>query len=227
MLDLLVVASTAPDLRGLHQALGERIEGRIRNLQICGKAVGVGLAAATAGSAKRVFQLQPRAVVLIGTCGVYPGYPDYQPLDVIVANRTLLVDAQVDAGQATFPAPMSTRIDSHEGLTAGLGGSHPRAKTAPIASTVGNLHDDAYAMALQARHGVHAQQLETFGVASTCHLARVPFAAALAITHIVGSHAERDWKRFHRDATMTAAELVLTWIHAGAPGLPHGHPVGG
>ena len=58
-LDLLVVAPTAPDLRGLRRHIGEELHGRIRGLTILGKTVGVGMPVAGGATAKRAFQLDP------------------------------------------------------------------------------------------------------------------------------------------------------------------------
>ncbi len=216
------MGSTAPDLRGLHQSLGERIDGEVRGLHISGKAVGIGLPAAASGSAKRVFMLQPRAVVMVGTCGVYPGLEGYQPLDVIVASRVTLVDHVVDADRAAFPNPMSTRVDTHAALSAGLAATSSRAHLVPVASPLASTRDDRLAAGIPTAHECHVENLEAFAVGSTCRLARVPYGVVLCITHVVGSYGDGDWKKFQRDATLVAARTLLDWAHAGAPGLPHG-----
>ena len=44
----------------------------------------------------------------------------------------------------------------------------------------------------------------------------------LGATHMVGSKAREDWAQFERQSTITAAEVVATWVVNGAQGLPHG-----
>lgn len=220
MIDLLVVGTSAPDLRGLQRAVGDNLDGDVRGLRVSGKAVGVGLAAATASAAKRIFLLQPRAVILLGTCGIYPGIAGYQPLDVLVPNRLVAFDHACDAGLATFPNTMTTEITPTPAMAAGLAGQ--RAHVVAVGSPPAVTTSDDTAAALPARHRCDAEHVEAFGVATACALARIPFGAVLAVTHLVGSTAKQDFAKHHRDATLTAAEVLLTWLHGGAAGLPHG-----
>ncbi len=218
-MDLLVLAPTAPDLRGLHQTLGERIDGTIHGLHVSGKVVGVGMPASAASASKRVFQLQPRAVVLLGTCGVYPER-DYQPMDVVVGSEVTLLDHTIAHGAGRFPGPMVTKLASHAAMTAGLASTRPRARAAPVASPLSQTRDDQLVSQVRTTYEAHVEHLEAFSIATACHLANVPFSAVLSITHVVGSYGDDDWRRFQRDATLAAAELVVSWVYAGAPGLP-------
>lgn len=218
-MDLLVLAPTAPDLRGLHQTLGDRIDGRVADLHVSGKVVGVGMPAAAASASKRVFQLQPRAVVLLGTCGVYPER-DYQPFDVVVGSSVSLLDHTIAHGAGRFPGPMVTKLDAHAAMSAGLASARERARAAPIASPLSQTRDDRLVSQVRTSYEAHVEHLEAFSVATACHLASVPFATVLSITHVVGSYGDDDWRKYHRDATLAAADVVLAWIHGGAPGLP-------
>ncbi len=219
MIDLLLVGTSAPDLRGLTQTLGERMDGEVRGLRISAKAVGSGAAAAAAATAKRVFLLQPRAVVMIGTCGVYPGLQEYAPLDIVVPNRLEIIDHGADAGLSEFPMAMSTQLPPTPALVAGLAGQ--RGKVLAVACPSSVTVSDEHAAAVPARHRCQAEHVEAFGVASACSLARIPFGAVLSVTHVVGSHAKPDFTKHHRDATLAAAECFLSWLHGGAAGLPH------
>ena len=219
MLDLLVLAPTAPDLRGLHQTLGDRIDGDINGLHLTGKVVGVGMPAAAASASKRVFQLQPRAVVLLGTCGVYPER-DYQPHDVVVGSSMMLLDHTIAHGAGRFPGPMVTKLDAHAAMAAGLASAKPRTASAPIASPLAQTRDDQLVSQVRTRYDAHVEHLEAFSVATACSLAQVPFGAVLSITHVVGSYGDDDWRKFQRDATLAAADVLLSWLYAGAPGLP-------
>jgi nucleoside phosphorylase len=72
--------------------------------------------------------------------------------------------------------------------------------------------------------GFEAENLELFPVAHASLSSGIPFAAVLGVTNLVGSTGRPDWLKYHRDAAIAAAEVVVTWLHNGAPGLPHPDP---
>lgn len=220
--DVLVFGSHGPDLRGIRDAVGDRVDGQIAGLHVTGKTVGVGMPVAGASAAKRVFQLAPRAVVHLGTCGVYPGLPDYQPYDVIVASKLVLVDHGVLTGKARWPEPLQGERSPHAMLISGLAAAGNRVFQAPVACTTAVTTDEALAADIPRLTGCHAENLEAFAVAHACHLAEVPFVSVLAATHVVGPTAKEDWVKYERQATLRAAEALITWLHNGAQGLPHG-----
>lgn len=218
MIDVLVVGSHPAELRGLRQTLGERLDGKLQGIHVSAKTIGIGMVNAAASVAKRCFQLEPRAVIHLGTCGIYPGLGQYQPHDVIAAEKIRYVDHTTEAGRASIPDPMSVEHAVDKTLLAGL--TSGRARPAPIATTPAHTTDDELAGSVHARLGHHGENLEAFGVAQACRLAQTPFAAVFGITHVVGSRASVDWQQFQRQSSLTAAEVVLSWIHAGAPGVP-------
>lgn len=225
--DILLVAAHAPEFVGLRAHLGEQLCGNLRGLTVIAKTIGVGMAVAGAGTANRIQQLSPRAVVLLGSCGVYPCGVEYFPLDILVPSRFHLFDASVAAGKAEFPDPMQTVLDPHPLLTAGLvasGGG--RCRSAPLATTLAITTDDAIARAVHPATSLEAENLEAFPVALACRAAEVPFAAVLGVTNVVGSQGRTDWLKYQRDAAVAAAEAFLTWVHNGAQGLPHRGTVG-
>src|SRR5690606_23151879 len=89
--DLLIVAAHAPEMAGLRPWLSDSLIGQIRGLTVRGKAVGIGMAIAGPATARGILAVSPRAVLLVGSCGVYPNLPQYRPHDVIVARRVQLV----------------------------------------------------------------------------------------------------------------------------------------
>jgi len=220
--DILIVASHAPDLAGMRPYLSERLDGVIRNLRIKAKIVGVGGAVAAAGAARGILAVQPRAVVMLGTCGVYPGLGQYRPHDVMVPSRAHVLCHAALAGRAAYPEPMTTSLECHPLMGAALQQSHPRAFRAAVASPVALTVDDALAASVHPSTGWEAENLELFGLASACAASEVPFSAALGVTNIIGSTGRHDWAQFQRDAVTAAANAVATWIHNGAQGLPHG-----
>lgn len=220
--DILIIASHAPDLAGMRPYLSERLDGVIRNLRIKAKIVGVGAAVAAAATARGILAVQPRAVVLLGTCGVYPNLTQYRPHDVIVPTRAHVLCHAALAGRSAYPEPMATSVECHPLMGAALQQSHPRALRAPVGSPLAHTIDDALAAAVHPSTGWEAENLELFGVATACGASEVPFAAALGVTNIIGSTGRHDWAQFQRDAVSSAANAIATWIHNGAQGLPHG-----
>lgn len=220
--DVLLLAAHPPEFVGLRPHIGDQLSGFLRGLYVVAKTIGVGMAVSGAGTANRIHQLNPRAVILIGSCGVYPGPHEYRPLDIVVASRCHLFDPSVAAGKSEFPEPMQTVLDAHPMLGAGLvASSGPRARQAPVATTLAITTDDAVARAVHPATGFEAENLELFPVALACRAADVPFAAILGVTNVVGSAGREDWRQFQRDAAIAAAESLVTWIQNGAQGLPH------
>ncbi|HJK93115.1 MAG TPA: hypothetical protein RMH85_25025 [Polyangiaceae bacterium LLY-WYZ-15_(1-7)] len=219
MVDVLVLAPTSPDLRGLRAALGDGLDGHVGALHVRAKPIGVGLPAAGVGAARRIERYQPRAVLLLGTCGIYPGQAGYQPHDVLVAQQVHLLSHDVDAHRAAFPDPMSVRLAANAAMCAGL--TATRGRLVNVASPLAETRDDTLAGSVPATHGCQAEHLEAFSLAHACQLLQVPFGVVLAITHVVGSYGRDDFRRFHRQSSLAAAEVVVGWLHAGAPGLPH------
>lgn len=218
--DVLVVSAHAGELRGLLPHLGERLDGMLLGLHVSTKSVGVGSTAAAAAATKRIAQLEPRAVIMIGTCGVYPGIEGYQPYDIVVASKVHLIDHAVFAGRASFPEPMQAELAPAAPLSAGLAAAGPRVRRASVASPMAFTDDDAFALGVPSRTGCEVENLEAFAVAQACHLLQVPLAVVLAVTHVVGSHRKVDWQKFERHASIGAADVVVNWLHQGAQGLP-------
>lgn len=220
--DVLVLAAHPPELVGLRSHLADNLAGTLNGLHVVAKTIGVGMAVAGAGAANRIHQLSPRAVILLGSCGVYPGSHNYRPLDVVIPSRCHLFDPSVGAGRAEFPEPMQTELSPHALLGAGLlaaaGGS---GRHAPVATTLAITTDDAVARAVHPATGFEAENLELFPVALACRAADLPFSGVLGVTNMVGSTGRTDWRNYQRDAAVVAAEVILNWIHTGAQGLPH------
>ena len=68
--DLLIVAAHAPEMAGLRPWLSDKLIGQIRGLTVRGKAVGIGMASAGPATARGILAVSPRAVLLVGSCGV-------------------------------------------------------------------------------------------------------------------------------------------------------------
>jgi nucleoside phosphorylase len=203
------VAAFHPELAPLRATLGAALHGRIGPHQVTASAVGIGLAQASVGAAVRVGDARPRAVVLVGTCGAYPG-SDLAVGDVIAGRRVLLVDPSVVDGGAQFPEPMSLACEADVAMREGL--SRAGARPADIATTLAVTVDDALAGRIAAGTGAHVEHLEAHGVATACAAWGVPFAAALGVANGVGSRAREEWRVHHRSAAEAAVRVVVAWL---------------
>lgn len=217
--DVLILAAHPPDLRGLRPLLGDHLAGWVGGLRVSAKAVGLGLAAAGASASKRIFQLDPRTVVFVGTAGVYPALAGYQPHDVVVAERARLMDLAELAGLSAFPAPVLTEMTLDPALGQSLVAFAPSGRMVSVASPLTATRSDEMAATVPTRTGCHVESLELFAVAHACQLAQVPFGAVLGVSHICGSTAMVDWPKFERQSAIVASETVGRWLNAGAPSL--------
>jgi nucleoside phosphorylase len=218
--DLLVFGSHPGTLRGLREPIGDRLDGSIRGFRVAAKTVGVGMGVAGGLAAKRVYQLAPRAVVLLGTCGAYAGVPGYQPYDVIVGSAFHLVDLGALGGASAFPQPMQTEVRPHPALTVGITATVPRARQVPVASPLAETIDDESSARIAQITRCEVESLEAFAVAQVCAMAQVPFAAVFGVSHVAGSTGHADWRSFERQSCLTAAEALVTWVQHNMPGLP-------
>ncbi|MDD9942941.1 MAG: hypothetical protein OXU20_18010 [Myxococcales bacterium] len=168
--------------------------------------VGVGLAAAGAGTARALERHRPTQVLLIGSAGVYPGHA-WAIGTAVAATAVHLVDGCVAQGQAAFPDPMlaTPPVDSEllhrlKYLTGTDG--------AGVANTLSITTDDRLAAALADAGPWELENLEAFAVALACQQAHVPFSALLGITNEVGSKGRQQWLTHHRKSAAHVASLV-------------------
>ncbi len=219
--DVLIVAPATPDLRAVVRGLGGEFSGKIGNLNVSTAPVGVGLVSAAAGASKRIFSRQPRAIVMIGTCGLFLDVPGARPMELVVPTDVILCERLVLQQRAEFPGVMTTRISTHAPLAAGLANTHSEARRAAIGSAIAELRCEEISSSGSQHFQCVGINTEVFGIAQAAHLAGIPFASALVATHLLGPTAGPDRSRFRSEALNSLGELVLGWLHAGAPGLPH------
>jgi len=220
--DVLVLAAHAPELVGLRPVLGPGLRGTVGawNLLVECETVGVGLPASASGTTRRLLELAPRAVVLLGSCGLYPRRIDFRPLTPVVASGVRLIDASVLHDQAAFPPPMQLLCEPDRALSEGLAQIDPATLRGEVATTLGITTDDALAHALGSKSGCAAENLEAYSVALACAAHDIPFACLLVATNAVGSQGRQQWQTHQRAAAERAAELLLQWLERGAKGLP-------
>jgi nucleoside phosphorylase len=218
--DVLVLAAHAPELVGLRSTLGNGLRGTVGSLQVHCATVGVGMPASASGTTRVLEEHDPRAVVLIGSCGLYPRRIDFRALTPVVASGVRLVDASVLAEQAAFPAPMQLLCEPDRDLSDGLAQVDPSTLRGEVATTLAITTDDTLAQALGTKSGCAAENLEAYAVALACAAHDLPFACLLVATNAVGSEGRSQWQTHQRSAAEKAAELLLLWLDRGAKGLP-------
>lgn len=211
--DVLVLAAHAVELVPFAAALAAHPPSDSRHATAV---VGVGMPTAGAGATRALLATRPRAAVLVGSAGVYPGRFPFVAGEVVLAESVALVDAAATAGRASLPDAMTTRATSDPVLTVALGGDLRRVR---VAATPGITLDDALARDLGTRSGCDVENLETLSVALACAGVGVPFAAVLAITNEVGARGHAQWVAHHAAAAEATCAVVARWLHAGAPGL--------
>lgn len=216
--DLLVLAAYAPELAGMRRLLGDQLYGNVSGVVVSCKAVGVGLPNATAGTTMRLMQLQPRAVVLVGTCGVYPGAPQRLG-EAVVPRRVVLVDPVEVERRGAMPEPMGRLVECNPMIALGLGGGRP--PSCDVANTLGVTTDDTLSARIGAAVGCALENLEAFGIANACALQNIPFACVLGVSNRVGSTGREEWRAHHKGASQAGCELISRWLTSGAVGLPH------
>jgi nucleoside phosphorylase len=218
--DVLLLAAHPLELEPFAGALGAELRARIGSLAVVAADVGVGLAAAGGGAARRLAEHAPRAAVLVGSYGVYPGHGPLAPGRVLVPARVCAVDGSERAGKAAFPAPMPVVCEPDVTLSGALATGATPVERGAVATTLGITTDDALARDLAARSGCYGENLEALAIALACQGAGVAFAAVLGCTNTVGSQGRAQWLEHRTTAAHATAELVRDWLARGAPGRP-------
>jgi nucleoside phosphorylase len=215
----LIVAAHAPELVGLRAALGPGLSGVVASVRVVCATVGVGLPAAAAGTMRHVRDTRARAVLLLGSCGLYPRRAEFRPLLPVVPTRVRMVDSSVLAGKAAFPAPMQLMCTPEPKLSDALAQSDPSVLRGEVATTLGITTDDTLARSLGRKSGCCAENLEAYSVALACAVRDLPFCSVLVATNAVGSEGREQWRKYQRKAAERGARVVLEWLERGARGL--------
>ena len=216
--DVLVVAAHPPELAGLKGILGDGLRGKVHDLEIATEAVGIGLAAAAAGTAAAIRAHSPLCLVLVGTCGVYESRAgDIGIAEVVAANRIRLASTAAVEGRGAFPAPMLVAVDPDAALSRALARETVRRVT--VATTLAITTDDALANRVAQALECEVEHLEAFAVVAASIQLQVPAAVVLGVANRVGSHARDEWLHHHAQAGTAATDIVAAWLCKGAPGL--------
>lgn len=216
LVDVLITSAFGPELAALELPLGSvtqigQREGH-RGLSVLVAPSGIGPLAAAAGAATLLAgpARTARLVVFVGTAGVFPNARarDRFPIGSCAAvSRTTLVDLAAARGLAARP---EVQVASFE-LDTRFGGE------TSVATTQAITIDDDLAREI-GELGFDLENLELAGVASACALAKVPLAAVLGISNLVGKSGRAEWAKFHAVAASAAATRVMAALRTHAEG---------
>jgi futalosine hydrolase len=179
--------------------------------------VGVGPAAAAAGTARLLARGAYRAVLNAGIGGGFDGR--IATGGIAVASEAIAAD--LGAGTPTGFLPLDelgfgpVRYPADPALLAALRAALPDAVTGPILAISTVTGSAAVAAALRSRYpDAAAEGMEGFGVATAAALSGVPFAELRAISNTVGPRDRAAWHIPQALAALTGAAAALaklTW----------------
>ncbi|HEX6075099.1 MAG TPA: futalosine hydrolase [Micromonosporaceae bacterium] len=153
--------------------------------------VGVGPAAAAAGTAWRLATVQYDLVVSAGVAGGMPGRAGIG--DVVVATRSIAADLGADSPEGFLP--ISRLGFGNEVVDADPVLKHPDAVLGSVLSvcTVTGTAHGTEQLARRYPDAV-AEAMEGFGVATAAHLAGVRFAEIRTVSNLVGPRDRTAWR---------------------------------
>jgi futalosine hydrolase len=182
-------------------------------------AVGVGPAAAAAGTAWHLAQAQAagRAYRTVVSAGIGGGFAGRAPVGALaVATRSVAADLGADSPDGFIPLDElgfgTTSIASDDGLVAALTQALPEAVCGAVLTVSTVTGTQAGAQRLLIRHpDATAEAMEGFGVACAAALAGAAYGELRAISNLVGVRERGTWRvEAALDALATAGAALAT-----------------
>ena len=208
----LVLSAWEPELAPLRRLL----RGSRAARDVALEAIGVGTVDAAVGAAHALARTRPRRVIFVGTAGVYPGATARAlPIGAAaVAGELRLVSTATLRGDAYHPAPLVAAAETTPALRARLAAAAVDAvASVTVACPLAITHTAALARRIAAT-GAALENLEAFAVARAATAARVPFAAVLGVSNVVGPKAHAEWRANHLAASRAACHVVWSFLHS-------------
>lgn len=202
---LLVVTAVPAEADALRSAIDPDL--------ILVEAVGVGPAAAAAGTARLLAARPFRAVLSAGIAGGFPGRARVG--GTVLATRSIAADLGAETPDGFLPVEKlgfaSSRIDCDSALLKALQAALPDAVTGEVLtlSTVTGTAATAERLAARFPDAV-AEAMEGYGVATAAQGAGVPFAELRTISNPVGPRDRAAWRLADAFAALRAAAPALT-----------------
>ncbi|MEV6306138.1 futalosine hydrolase [Actinoplanes sp. NPDC051861] len=179
------------------------------------EAVGVGPAAAAAGTARLLATGSYRAVLSAGIAG---GFPGRAPVGgTVLATRSIAADLGAETPDGFLPVEElgfgSSRVECDPTLLKALREALPSAVTGEVLtlSTVTGTAATADRLAARFPDAV-AEAMEGYGVASAAAAAGVPFAELRTISNPIGPRDRAAWRLTDAFAALRAAGPALATL---------------
>lgn len=176
------------------------------------EAVGVGPAAAAAGTARLLARRDYRAVVSVGIAGGFPGRADVG--GTVLATRTIAADLGAESPDGFLPIEElgfgSSVLEVDPGLLKTLQAALPQAVAGDILtlSTVTGTAGTTARLTVRFPDAV-AEAMEGYGVAIAAAGAEVPFAELRTISNPIGPRDRAAWRLADAFAALRAAAPAL------------------
>ncbi|MEU8660905.1 futalosine hydrolase [Actinoplanes philippinensis] len=176
------------------------------------EAVGVGPAAAAAGTARLLAGRAFRAVVSAGIAGGFPGRAAVGSL--VIASRSIAADLGAESPDGFLPIEElgfgTSVLDADPHLVKALQTALPAAITGDVLTLATVTGTAATADRLAARFPLAAAEaMEGYGVASAAAGAGVPFAELRAISNPIGPRDRAAWRLGDAFAALRATAAAL------------------
>ncbi|AEV81433.1 hypothetical protein ACWT_0421 [Actinoplanes sp. SE50] len=182
------------------------------SLAVVVEAVGVGPAAAAAGTARLLARRPYRAVISVGIAGGFPGRAAVG--DTVLAARTIAADLGAESPSGFLPIEElgfgSSTLTIDAELLQSLRAALPHAITGDILtlSTVTGTAATTARLATRFPQAV-AEAMEGYGVAIAAAAAAVPFAELRTISNPIGPRDRAAWRLADAFAALRAAAPAL------------------
>jgi purine-nucleoside phosphorylase len=179
--------------------------------------IGVGLVEAALGASRLLAAIRPRAVILIGTAGLYPApSPGVTLGTAVVADAIVLLPTILPGRHAYLPAIMPTRERPTPRLTLALRKAC-RLPSAPVANPLAITATRKAATFAAQSSRCTVENLEAFALARAATSAKIPYAVVLGLANQVGPSAHAEWKQNAAAAAAAACEAVLGFLRDQSP----------
>jgi futalosine hydrolase len=196
-------------------AEADAVRGEIDPNLIVVEAVGVGPAAAAAGTARLLAARPFRAVLSAGIAGGFPGRAEIG--GTVLATRSIAADLGAETPTGFLPVEDlgfgSSRVDGDPTLLKALRDALPGAVTGEVLtlSTVTGTAATAERLATRFPDAV-AEAMEGFGVATAAEAAGLPFAEVRTISNPIGPRDRAAWRLADAFAALRQAGPALTTL---------------
>lgn len=194
------------------------VEGELLRLRVgrraCLAKLGVGPVNAAHGLTAAILHFEPRAILLCGVGGAYPG-AGLAVGDVVCAESECYGDLGADSPEGFLdmealgfptvggPAPLYNVFPMQ------LFPAERRARFVTVSTCTGR---EETARALAARTGGSVESMEGAAVAHVARLHSIPVGEVRGISNLVGDRDRARWRV--REAAAAAQEAILAWLDA-------------